>query len=182
MSSHRVVLRWVSNGILGQQIALGTRELLRFWWNLQRKPYIWVSMDRLSVSEYIDYFHTSCESSERVASWHHAKFEISILTSNSLFLGHSFSKNPGCCGSDPSLSSQLTVTKNISDLFWCYWISLFAPTLVRQSKWVKERRDMKIEDVVIVADSNVLGGISNCQGQRGHAIHWWPCAMCLHCL
>ena len=84
--------------------------------------------------------------------------EISILTPNCLLLGRSSSTNPGGYDANPSLKSRLTLVQGIVDQFWKHWTSLYAPTLIRQSKWLHESRDLKVGDVVIVADAGVLKG------------------------
>jgi hypothetical protein len=84
--------------------------------------------------------------------------ELNILTPNSLLLGRSCSKNPGIFLDGPSLKSRLTVIKKVVDAFWKHWTELYAPVLVRQTKWREERRNLVVGDVVIVADSDVFRG------------------------
>ena len=84
--------------------------------------------------------------------------EISILTPNSLLLGRSASRNPGGYVSNPSLRSRITLIQGITDQFWKHWTSLYAPTLIHQTKWLHEERDLRVGDIVIVADSGVLKG------------------------
>ena len=84
--------------------------------------------------------------------------EISILTPNCLLLGRSKSKNPGGYATNPSLRARITLIERITDQFWKHWTSLYAPTLIQQSKWLQVRRNLKVGDVMIVADLNVLKG------------------------
>ena len=84
--------------------------------------------------------------------------EINILTPNLLLLGRSSSMNPGSYEAEPSLHSRVTMVQNTVDLFWRSWTQHYAPTLVQQSKWLLETRGVKIGDVVLVSDSNVLRG------------------------
>ncbi|XP_013384966.1 uncharacterized protein LOC106154941 [Lingula anatina] len=83
---------------------------------------------------------------------------LNILTPNSLLLGRSTSRNPGGYDANPSLRSRLTLVEGCVKQFWEQWKNLFAHTLVHQTKWFKGNRDLKVGDVVIVPDSNVLKG------------------------
>lgn len=87
-----------------------------------------------------------------------ADSEISILTPNCLLLGRTESKNPGGYGRNMSLLSRLTLIRSITDQFWKHWTSLYAPALVHQSKWLLENRELKVDDVVLVADQGILRG------------------------
>ena len=84
--------------------------------------------------------------------------DISILTPNSLLLGRSSSFNPGGYDVNPTLRSRVTLVQGIVDQFWNHWTKLYAPTLIRQSKWLHGNRDIAIGDIVIVADPGVLRG------------------------
>ena len=84
--------------------------------------------------------------------------EISILTLNCLLLGRSKSKNPGGYAANSSLRARITLIERITDQFWKHWTSLYAPTLIKQSKWLQVRRNLKVGDVVVMADLNVLKG------------------------
>ena len=81
-----------------------------------------------------------------------------ILTPNNLLLGRSTAVNPG--GVDPSISlfSRATTINQVVDEFWHQWTQLYAPTLLKQSKWSHEARPLRVGDVVLVADNNVLKG------------------------
>ena len=83
---------------------------------------------------------------------------ISVITPNSLLLGRSSSRNPGCYEEKPSLRSCVTTVQKIVSQFWTHWTNLYAPTLIRQSKWLYEHRDIQVGDVVLVADPSVRWG------------------------
>ena len=83
--------------------------------------------------------------------------ELNILTPNLLLLGRSSTVNPGGF-EEPNLNSRVTIIRNIVDLFWRNWTAIYAPTLVKQSKWLSEERGVKEGDIVLVADSNVIRG------------------------
>ena len=83
---------------------------------------------------------------------------INILTPNNLLLGRSSADNPGCYDSSVSLFSRINVVEKIVDVFWKHWVILYAPTLVRQTKWKSVQDDLKAGDIVLVLDQNALRG------------------------
>ena len=83
---------------------------------------------------------------------------VNILTPNSLLLGRSASRNPGGYEASPSLWSRLTLVQQIVDQFWIQWTNLYAPTLIRQNKWLTQHRDLQVGDVVLVSDSGLKRG------------------------
>ena len=87
--------------------------------------------------------------------------ELNIITPNTLLLGRGFGVNPGGF-EEPNLNSRVTIIRNIVDLFWRNWTASYAPTLVKQSKWLTEGRGVREGDVVLVADSNVIRGEYRC--------------------
>ena len=84
--------------------------------------------------------------------------EISILTPNSLLLGRSTASNPGGYESQPTLRSRITLVENTIRHFWSNWTQLFAPTLVKHNKWRQDQPELKVGDIVAIADSNTLKG------------------------
>ena len=85
--------------------------------------------------------------------------EINVLTPNCLLLGRAQASNPG--GWQPeglSLKTRYQLVSSIGEQFWKHWLQLFAPSLVYQRKWHKEKPDLQEGDVVLVADSNSLRG------------------------
>ena len=85
--------------------------------------------------------------------------EINVLTPNCLLLGRATASNPG--GWQPegfSLKTRFQLVSSIGEQFWKHWLQLFAPTLVYQSKWHTSKPDLRVGDVVLVADSNCLRG------------------------
>ena len=84
--------------------------------------------------------------------------EINILTPNNLLLGRSTCHNPGGFEPTCSLLSRVNAVKDLVDSFWEAWTQLYAPTLIKQSKWSHEERPLRVGDIVLVADSNVMRG------------------------
>ena len=79
---------------------------------------------------------------------------LNILTLNSLLLGRSSSRNLGVYEGTPSNRSRLILIQCIIDKFSIIWTNLYAPTLVHQSKWLNDQRDLQVGYVVIVADNS----------------------------
>ena len=75
-----------------------------------------------------------------------------------LLLGRSSAQNPGGFENLTSLHARIILVQGVVDRFWKAWTQYYAPTLVRQSKWIQEGKGINVGDVVLVADSNVLKG------------------------
>ena len=56
------------------------------------------------------------------------------------------------------MNARLQLVSAVADAFWKEWRKLYAPTLIRQSKWHKAYRNFKVDDVVLVSDNNELRG------------------------
>ena len=83
---------------------------------------------------------------------------INVLTPNSLLLGRSRSAQSSSYDESTNLRTRSALVTSIVDSFWNNWTTYYAPTLLHQSKWYYEGREIQIGDVVLVADSNVLRG------------------------
>ena len=77
---------------------------------------------------------------------------LNILTANSLLLGRSTAINPGGYEVTSTIQSRVSLVQKVIDQFWLHWTQLYAPTLVQQSKWLSVERDLRVDDVVLVAD------------------------------
>ena len=85
--------------------------------------------------------------------------QLTILTPNNLLLGRSTAANPGFSDPlTPSLEQRLSTVRDAIDSFWYHWTELYAPTLIHQAKWLHESRPLQKDDIVLVADSNVMKG------------------------
>ena len=115
---------------------------------------------RLSVSEIMTVFTQAADllNERPLGIMPGSDSDISILTPNLLLLGRSCSVNQGGYDAQPSLKSRLTLVQSLVDQFWSHWCKLYAPTLVKQAKWLNEKRDLKEDDVVIIADSGIQKG------------------------
>ena len=115
---------------------------------------------RLSVSEIMTVFTQAADllNERPLGIMPGCDSDISILTPNLLLLGRSCSVHPGGYDAQPSLKSRLTLVQSLVDQFWSHWCKLYAPTLVKQAKWLNEKRELKEDDVVIVADSGIQKG------------------------
>lgn len=83
---------------------------------------------------------------------------VNVLTPNNLLLGRSSADNPGCYDPSVSLFSRINLIEKIVNMFWKHWVILYAPTLVRQTKWKSVHDDLKPGDIVLVLDQNALRG------------------------
>ena len=81
---------------------------------------------------------------------------INILTPNCLILGRSSSSNPGGYFPECSLGDRHTLVRKIEDQFWKQWKELYVPTMLKQSKWTVDSRQIQVGDVVVIQDSDVL--------------------------
>ena len=86
---------------------------------------------------------------------------INILTPNSLLLGRSSAKNPGLYLPDSgNLKTRFQLVRSISDSFWNRWSELYAPSLIKQSKWTRPGRNFLPGDIVLILDKGFKGGYS----------------------
>ena len=79
------------------------------------------------------------------------------LCPNDLLLGRT-TGNATCYQTNynPSLESILEFNDNIVNLFWKKWIRDFWPSLIIRQKWHFEKRNLRVGDIVIFQDSNIL--------------------------
>ena len=54
--------------------------------------------------------------------------------------------------------TRFILVQKITDQFWKTWTDLYFPTLLRRQKWHHKERDMKIDDVCVMKDSNTMRG------------------------
>ena len=83
--------------------------------------------------------------------------EINILITNNLLLGRSLSINPGGWSNNP-YKNQLGLITEMANRFWKHWTELYVPTLIKQTKWHRPDQNLKVDDIVAVADHNSLRG------------------------
>ena len=46
----------------------------------------------------------------------------------------------------------------MANRFWKHWTELYTPTLIKQTKWHRPDQNLKVGDIVAVADPNSLWG------------------------
>ena len=123
--------------------------------------HIAVSNQRLSASEFLTVCTEAANTiNERPIGLLPAiDSEINVLTPNCLLLGRATAANPsGWQPGSHSLKTRYHLVSAIGQQFWEHWIQLYAPLLVSQQKWFSRPRELKVGDVVLVADSNTLKG------------------------
>ena len=83
---------------------------------------------------------------------------INVLTPNALLLRRSRSSNPYSYDENTNLRTRSALVTSVVDSFWKNWTMYYAPTLLHQSKWFYEGKEVQVGDIVLVADSNILRG------------------------
>ena len=59
---------------------------------------------------------------------------------------------------DPPLRKRLVYSQMLADLFWRRWMDEYVPFLIERRKWLKDRRNVKEGDIVLVVDRNTPRG------------------------
>ena len=72
--------------------------------------------------------------------------------------------------SDLSSRKKWRQVQILSNHYWKRWIHEYLPTLQQRQKWLKPRRDLMINDIVLIADDNVPRG----QWLLGRVIQVYP--------
>ena len=81
------------------------------------------------------------------------------LCPNDLLLGHCDNKPPqGPFSESANAKQRLNFTQEIINKFWKKWTQEVFPNLVIEPKWHTERRNVKVNDVVLVQDANLVRG------------------------
>lgn len=78
------------------------------------------------------------------------------LTPNHFLIGPSYASLP-CTETgekDLNLLTKWRASQKLADHFWRRWTQEYMPFLVRRSKWHKERKPIKVNDIVIIVDPN----------------------------
>ena len=83
----------------------------------------------------------------------------SFFCPNDLILGRSTIKVPsGKFDHDPNPSKRFRFVQSLTQQFWKRWHIHYFDSLIIQQKWHTSTRNLKVGDVVLVADSNSLKG------------------------
>ena len=81
------------------------------------------------------------------------------LSPNDLLLGRASSKVPAGPFHEQTTSRQRhEFVQSIVNLFWKKWTRNYFPSLINRQKWHTEKRDIKVNDIVFVQDSNAVRG------------------------
>ena len=81
------------------------------------------------------------------------------LCPNDLLLGRATPHVPqGPFKERSSMKYRLDFIERLTEQFWIKWSRDLFPSLVIQQKWHVEKRDVKINDVVMIQDANMLRG------------------------
>ena len=83
----------------------------------------------------------------------------SYLSPNHLLLGRATPRIPsGPFRETSNVNKQHEFVQKIVDAFWKRWIRDYCPSLLIRQKWHVEKRNVKVGDVVIIQDSNLVRG------------------------
>ena len=81
------------------------------------------------------------------------------LSPNHLLMGRATSRVPGGPFRDATdLRKRFEHVQKLIDNFWKRWITYYFPSLLVRQKWHVERRNVRVDDVVLVQDSNAIRG------------------------
>ena len=88
------------------------------------------------------------------------------LSPNSLYLGRCsdrissgpFQSKSSFFEDSQGFSTRFGLVQSITEQYWRMWQKLYFPTLIIQQKWHTEKRNMKIDDVCLLKDSDAFRG------------------------
>ena len=100
----------------------------------------------------------------------------SYLCPNDLLLGRaSAAVPPGPFRGTSTFKDRVELVQQLLNSFWKRFSELVLPTLIPRKKWLKVRENIKVDDVVVVADANPIRGkwslgrvVEVFAGQDGH--------------
>jgi hypothetical protein len=85
--------------------------------------------------------------------------EGSYLCPNDLLLGRaSSSVPPGSWSAKECFKLRWKFVQQVVDSFWNRWIRDYFPTLIIRPKWQSSTKNLKVGDIVMVQDSNLVRG------------------------
>ncbi len=86
--------------------------------------------------------------------------DMDPLTPNMLLRpgGETISSPPGHFTSEDSYGRRWRHVQHVVNTFWKRWISEYLPTIRDRSKWAEKRRNLRIGDVVLIADHTLPRG------------------------
>ena len=81
------------------------------------------------------------------------------LSPNHLLLGNATARIPsGPFQQTNNLRRRHEFVQKIVDAFWKKWMQDYFPSLLIQQKWHVEKRNAKVNDIVLIQDSNTVRG------------------------
>ena len=85
--------------------------------------------------------------------------DFTYLCPNDLLLGRSFSRIPsGPWNETTNLRKRFYFVQSIINSYWKKWTQCYFPSLMLQQKWHHQTRNMKVGDIVIIQDKNLIRG------------------------
>lgn len=81
------------------------------------------------------------------------------LCPNDLLLGRATSRVPSGPFKEPSnIKQRFELVQQLTDSFWRKWTRDYFPSLLVQQKWHTAQRNLEIDDIVLIQDSNAKRG------------------------
>ena len=80
--------------------------------------------------------------------------ECSYLCPNDILLGRCYQE----FDQNVNTRKRYLFTQQLADVYWKKWTAYYFPSLIIQSKWYHDKRNMMIGDVVLIQDANNLRG------------------------
>ena len=123
--------------------------------------FLTMSSHRLTFSELLTVFYETANLvNERPIGKHPTEQDdFAYLSPNHLLLGRASNRAPSGPFKEPiNYRQRFEFVQSIINDFWKRWIRDFFPSLIVEQKWHVEKRNVRVGDVVIVQDSNILRG------------------------
>ncbi|XP_014676964.1 PREDICTED: uncharacterized protein LOC106816843 [Priapulus caudatus] len=137
----------------------GTAERLIGW--VKRTITLAVGDTRLNFSELLTVFYEAMQlvNQRPVGVKPRDDGEHEFLCPNDLLLGRASAQTPpGPYSVQGAAQDRLRLVQRTVDSFWSRWAKEVAPNLLVRRKWHHAQRDVKVGDLVLVADANAVRG------------------------
>ena len=96
---------------------------------------------------------------ERPIGRHPTSTDDTYLCPNDLLLGRATSRVPSGPFKEPSnIKQRFELVQQLTDSFWRKWTRDYFPSLLVQQKWHTAQRNLEIDDIVLIQDSNAKRG------------------------
>ena len=106
-----------------------------------------------------------------IGSHPHNPDDGAYLSPNDLLLGRSTARVPsGPFKTTYNMKRRFEFIQSLTDCFWKRWTHNFFPSLIITQKWHTERRNLQVNDIVLIQDDKLIRG----QWRLGHINKVYP--------